>query len=45
LTTFLQNLLQSGVDYVWPKPPPLPEHIKAKIEELLRKKMSETEDQ
>lgn len=30
-----EDLLAAGVDYVWAKPPPLPNVIKAKIDVLL----------
>lgn len=30
-----QDLINAGVDLVWPKPPPGPAVMKAKIEELL----------
>ncbi len=30
-----EKLLAAGVDYVWPKPPPLPSVIKPKIDSLL----------
>jgi len=33
-----ESLINSGVDFVWPKPPPKPEEIKEKIEYLLRVK-------
>lgn len=34
-TQVTEKLLAAGVDYVWPKPPPLPSVIKPKIDSLL----------